>query len=55
MVRIITKANERRGKLIGYEHPGSYEVTNANNNGTVTIQCRNFLKRINIQRLKKVN
>ena len=22
MVRIVTKANERRGKLIGYEHPG---------------------------------
>jgi hypothetical protein len=43
MVRIVTKANERRGKLIGFEHPGPYEVTSAHNNGTVTIRCGNFL------------
>ena len=54
MVRIITGANERRGKLIGFEHPGPYEVTSAHTNGTVTIRCGNFLERINIRRLKRV-
>ena len=49
MVRIITKANERRGKLIGFEHPGPYEITSAHTNGTVTIRCGNFLERINIR------
>ena len=46
---------ERKGKLIGFEHPGPYEVTSAHSNGTVTIRCGNFLERINIRRLKKVN
>ena len=54
-VRIITTARERRGKLIGFEHPGPYEVTSAHDNGTVTIRCGNFLERINIRRLKKCN
>ena len=54
MVRIITTVRERKGKLIGFEHPGPYEVTRAHNNGTVTIRCGNFLERINIRRLKRV-
>ena len=50
MVRIITTVRERRGKLIGFEHPGPYEVTRAHNNGTVTIRCGTFFERINIRR-----
>ena len=55
MVRIITKANKRTRELIELEHHGHYEVTCAHINGTVTIQCGNFLEWINIQRLTKVN
>ena len=51
----MTKANERRGKLIGFEHLGPYEVTRAHTNGTVTIRCENVLEQINIRRLKRCN
>ena len=46
MIRIITTVKDRRGKLIGFEHPGPYKVTQAHNNGTIIIRCRNFLERI---------
>ena len=55
MIRIITTAKDRRGKLIGFEHPGPYAVTQAHNNGTITIRYGNFLERIKIRRVKIVN
>ena len=36
MIRIVTTARDRKGKLIRFEHPGPYEVTSAHNNGTNT-------------------
>ena len=51
MVRIITTTRERKGKLIGFEHPGPYAVTRAHNNGTITIRCGNFLEQIKIRRV----
>ena len=54
MIRIITTANDKRGKLIRFEHPGPYEVTQAHHNGTITIRYGNFLERINIRRVKIV-
>ena len=55
MIRIITTANDKRGKLIRFEHPGPYEITQAHNNGTITIRCGNFLERIKNRRVKRVN
>ena len=55
MIRIVTTAKDRRGKLIGIENPGPYEITEDHNNGTITIRCGNFLERINIRRVKRVN
>ena len=49
-----TKAKDRRKSLIGFEHPGPYEVTRAHSNGTITIRCGKFHKRINIRRVKRV-
>ena len=38
LIRIITKANERQGKLIGYQHLGPFKVKLVHNEaGTVTI------------------
>ena len=54
MIRIIITAKGRGGKLIGFEHPGPYEVTQAHNNGIITIRCGSFLERINIHRVKRV-
>mmetsp|Transcript_29209 Transcript_29209/g.28070 ORF Transcript_29209/g.28070 Transcript_29209/m.28070 type:complete len:91 (-) Transcript_29209:68-340(-) len=54
IIRIITTTRERKGKLIGFEHPGPYEETNVHNNGTITIRCENFLERINIRRIKRI-
>ena len=54
MIRIITTVNNRREKFIGFEHPETYEVTQAHHNGTVTIRYGNFLERINIRRVKIV-
>lgn len=54
MVRIITTSKERKGKLIGFEHPSPYEVTCAYDNGIITIRCRNIHERINIRRVKKM-
>ena len=53
MVRVITTARERKGKLTGFEHPGPYEVKQSHDNGTVTLRSGNFPERINIRRLKK--
>ena len=36
-VRVITTVRERKGKLQGFKHPGTYEITHAHNNGTVII------------------
>ena len=44
MIRIITTAKDKRGKLIGFEYPGPNEVTQARNNGKITIRCGNFLE-----------
>ena len=55
IVRIVTKTHERKGKLIGYKHPGPYEIKLVQKeSGTVTIQCGNFKEKINIRRLKRV-
>ena len=48
---IITKPEERMGKLLGYEHKGSYKVRKVNNNGTIEIDCKNFKEVINIRRV----
>ena len=37
MIRIITIAKDRRGKIIGFEHPGPYKVIQIHYNGTITI------------------
>ena len=55
MIRIITTAKDRGGKLIGFEHSGPYEVTQAHNNEIITIRYGNFLERIKIRRGKRVN
>ena len=55
MIRIITAAKDRRGNLIGFEHPGPYEGTQVHNNGTITTRCGNFLERIKNRRVKRVN
>ena len=55
LVRIVTKAHERQGKLIGYQHPGPFKVKLVQKEaGTVTIQCGNFDQKINIRRIKRV-
>ena len=48
---IVTKPDERTGKLLGYEHKGPYKVRKVHNNGTVDIDCSNFKETINIRRL----
>ena len=53
-VRIITKVNERTGKLLGFEHQGPYRIKIVHGNGTVDIECGNFVETINIRRLKRV-
>ena len=46
MIRIITTVKDIRGKLIGFEYPGPYKVTQVHNNVTIIIRYRNFLERI---------
>ena len=53
-VRIVTTVRERRGKLFGFEHKGSYDITTGHNNGTVTIKCGSFNEYIKIRRLKRI-
>lgn len=48
---IVTKPDERKGKLLDHEHRGPYEIVKVNENGTVKIRCANFEETINIRRL----
>ena len=52
--RIVTTVRERRGKLFGFEHKGTYRIVMVHNNGTVDIKRGNFNERINIRRLNRV-
>ena len=51
-VLVITKTNERRGKLLDYEHKGPYEIVKVYANGTIKMKCGNFNEIINIRRVR---
>ena len=51
-VVILTRTNERTGKLLDFKHEGPYCITKIYNNGTVKIQRNNFEEIINIRRIK---
>ena len=51
-VLVLTRANERGGKLIDYQHKGPYKIIKVYGNGTVKIQCDNFNEIIHIRRLR---
>ena len=51
-VMIVTRTDERGGKLIDYEHEGPYNITKTYENGTVKIDRNGFEEIINIRRIK---
>ena len=51
-VLVLTRANERGGKLLKYQHKGPYEIMKIYSNGTVKIRCGNFDEIIHIRRLR---
>ena len=52
-VLIITKTNERGGKLHNFMHKGPYEIMEVYGNGTIKIKCNNFKEIIHIRRVKQ--
>ena len=51
-ILVVTKTNERGGKLHDFEHKGPYEIVNVYENGTIKIKCNNFIEIIHIRRVK---
>ena len=51
-ILIITKENEREGKLHDFMHKGPLEIVKVYENGTIKIKCNNFKEIIHIRRVK---
>ena len=51
-VLIVTKTNERGGKLHYFMHKSPYEIVKVYENGTIKIKCNNFKEIIHIRRVK---
>ena len=51
-VLLVTRRDERKGKLKDFEHKGPFEVLKVYGNGTLKVQFPNFSDIIHIRRLK---
>ena len=51
-VLIITRSNERGGKLHKFMHTGPYEIVTVYGNGTIKIKRNNFKEIVHIRRVK---
>ena len=51
-ILIITKTNERGGKLQNFMHKCPYEITKVYENGAIKIKCNNFKEIVHIRRVK---
>ena len=49
---IVTRTDERSGKLMNYEHEGPFRINKVYDKGTVKIDRNGFDEIINIRRIK---